>query len=337
MPYTSGQLFIFDPAVRDRGIAEMMNGFIQNWLERNQLPDEQLLYHYTTASGLKGILENKSLWFGHFNSFNDSAEIKYGKDLALDILKERREELEEGSILDQFYGNLITQVRAFGTTLHHAYISCFCEKENLLSQWREYSNQGGGYCLGFNFTEETYIKSLGEDLTTDHQPILRKVIYDEDEQRGLVNDLLNRSVNALEEVLVNYQEDDRGYLASVTGSDIGNLLIDLILAFKDSAFEAEREWRLVRVKLDTHRPEKLFFRRSDGFLVPYLDTHIFTESEDNYFFPIDSLRFGPTLENERTEKSLELFLNHLHASNDEHEIDLPDEIEIMDSNINLRN
>lgn len=182
-------------------------------------------------------MENRTLWFGHYSSFNDASEIKYGKELVLEILYEYKEENDD-DILRQFFDSLIVTIKGFGTTLHHAYISCFCESKNLLSQWREYSDKGGGYCVGFDFTENTFIKNKGEELNTEHHPLLRKVIYDRNTQTQLVENVLNQALEALGHALGNVPEEDQGHFAAITGSDIGNLLVDLILAFKDNAFEA---------------------------------------------------------------------------------------------------
>lgn len=38
---------------------------------------KELLYHYTTISGLKGIVESQSLWASDVRYMNDSAELQY--------------------------------------------------------------------------------------------------------------------------------------------------------------------------------------------------------------------------------------------------------------------
>lgn len=77
-------------------------------------------------------------------------------------------------------------------------------------------------------------------------------------------------------------------------------------------------------------------RNSQGFLVPFRETHIYTSSNAEYTFPVKSIRFGPSLEKERTEYSIKLFLKYLHTTNDTNQINILDEIEVMESNINLR-
>ena len=52
-------------------------------------PDEfipEMLYHYTSAYGLYGILSSGILRAGNFSYLNDSSEIQYGRNLAQDML-----------------------------------------------------------------------------------------------------------------------------------------------------------------------------------------------------------------------------------------------------------
>lgn len=39
----------------------------------------KVLYHYTTASGLKGILDRHTLWATHYKLLNDTSEIEHMK------------------------------------------------------------------------------------------------------------------------------------------------------------------------------------------------------------------------------------------------------------------
>src|SRR5438876_851599 len=40
------------------------------------------LYHYTDASGLKGIIENQQIWFTSYQYLNDPSELSFGIDAA---------------------------------------------------------------------------------------------------------------------------------------------------------------------------------------------------------------------------------------------------------------
>jgi hypothetical protein len=50
----------------------------RGWAANRQRPKDGVLYHYTSADGLKGIIENDELWATSAYYLNDSAEILYG-------------------------------------------------------------------------------------------------------------------------------------------------------------------------------------------------------------------------------------------------------------------
>jgi hypothetical protein len=51
-----------------------------------QKPHAGVVYHYTTADGLKGIIEGGVLWATSAYYLNDSTEIMYGYRLLSDVL-----------------------------------------------------------------------------------------------------------------------------------------------------------------------------------------------------------------------------------------------------------
>lgn len=116
-------------------------------------PLKGALYHYSTADGLKGIIEKNELWASSAYFLNDSTEITYGCGLVAEvlgnwILKNPRPEtslaLDFAQKLRQWFGEELLK----GNVIEPIYLACFCEDDNLLSQWRTYG-QSGGYSLGF--------------------------------------------------------------------------------------------------------------------------------------------------------------------------------------------
>jgi len=335
MAFRSRLLFITNPQTRPDGIREIIKDFRTIWLDYHELQDDKKLYHYTTDEGLKGIFDNRTLWLGHYSTFNDPLELQYGKNLVQEILEAKIEEFGQAP-LGQFYESISQTISGFGKTLQHAYITCFCESGNLLSQWRAYSDNGGGYCVGFDFSSGVQIKPKSIDIDEGNSPILRKVIYKRERQIRFVEAVLNEAENSLEKILGNVDRNNAGLLAAKIGGDIVNLLVDIILSYKHPAFEEEQEWRMIRTKLDSHEPDKLNFRSSDGGLVPYLKNNIYSEQEENFVFPVSSIQLGPSLEAERNEIAIQLFLNHVRTTNDSEEIKIPEEIEIKGPNFDLR-
>ena len=345
MVYRSQPLYLMSSASPTKEVQEAMDSFNSHWLAKHDLSEGSHLYHYTTLSGMRGILGDRALWYGHASSLNDPSEMQYGKKIISDVLNDamKREDREDVRV---FQRQLQVQVQAFGEAMFHTFVVCFCNSGNLLSQWREYADRGGGYCLGFAFSSATrFAADLGK-LVEGKSPYLRKVTYEEDEQRELVTRYVDAVAAAAKKAL------DRLSATHCHGQSVSpspavmmtmmalhavNVLLDMLLCFKHPAFKEEKEWRLVRVTSEDHQLENLQFRETAGGLVPYRPTHIYDINEAGQpVFPLHSISFGPTLDSVRTSAAINLLLHH--TAQDQHPIalPLPYQIKIREPGYNLR-
>ncbi len=99
--------------------------------------DKEIIYHYTSADGLKGIVESNELWLTNTVFVNDTTECK--------ALQEKRD-MPGKDILSNLdvalaYCDMIFKQKA---DCNNRYIISF-SKRDLLSQWRGY----GSFCIGF--------------------------------------------------------------------------------------------------------------------------------------------------------------------------------------------
>lgn len=100
--------------------------------------DDEIVYHYTTAEGLKGIIERGEIWLTNTEFVNDITECK--------SLWKERELLK----YEDFSNNDVREAWAELTTnrIHNRsnrYIISFSKDKDSLSQWRSY----GSFCIGF--------------------------------------------------------------------------------------------------------------------------------------------------------------------------------------------
>lgn len=121
---------------------QWLTGFLNSI--HSYAPDESLiledptvteLFHYTDLGGLKGIIADGDLWLTHLRFSNDNEELIHGKNIVRTVLDERIQSApadRQGCL--KRLKDLLDQPVADGV-----YICCFCEKNNLLSQWRGYS------------------------------------------------------------------------------------------------------------------------------------------------------------------------------------------------------
>lgn len=284
-----------------------MNSFFDTWLPRHSSSEDLLLYHYTNLEGLKGIINSRSIWFTHASTLNDPTELKYGKQLILNSIEKVNSNIKDRNIKELLDG-LTTNISAFDTVLYHTYVACFCKSENLLSQWRSYAAQGGGYNLGLRFKTDTKFYHASDKSKEETHVILRKMIYDVEEQKQLVMDYISSITSSAEAYLKKPHpvSDGWGYIAAMESV---NILFDLMLSFKNPVFREENEWRLIIGKQDTHRPELLKFREVKESLIPYIEMHIAENSNGKFLFPLRSIKFGPMLDEARTKSALKLYIN----------------------------
>lgn len=114
----------------------------------SQAPLSALLFHYTTADGLRGIIQDNCLHATSAYFLNDSSEIRYGYGILDRAIQEWRMRNQEAA--DSLSGRLLEELKERSSRdvprIHQArpiYLACFCESDNLLSQWRAYGQSGG--------------------------------------------------------------------------------------------------------------------------------------------------------------------------------------------------
>jgi hypothetical protein len=330
-------LYLFTPEFESQEINKATNTFNKKWLEKH-IPVKKELYHYTTLNGLQGIIKERALWFSHVSSLNDRLEIQYGRELIVNIIRDFvvREERED---IRLFLQNLLTTVQFFSKAWFETFVACFCESSNLLSQWRGYANKDGGYCLGFEFSSSTRTASDVHDLNIGKDIILRKIIYTGENQSNLVKEYIENicqaAKKALDDELAGRYPDSKTYVPGVIAFQASNILFDLLICFKHSAFFSEEEWRMVLLIAEHHQPEYLRFRESLSGLIPYRSTHIYNVEEDKMLmFPLRMIGIGPMLEPVRTCSAIKLLIRNI--ASDQHPIKLiPHHIEITEAGYSL--
>ncbi len=102
-----------------------------------------IIYHYTDANGLRGILETGRLWLSDIFTLNDPSELRHGIFWAAKILKKNGPK-EFARFFEDFFKSESNVNRA------NYFICSFSSRGNDLAQWRAYANNGRGYALGFD-------------------------------------------------------------------------------------------------------------------------------------------------------------------------------------------
>jgi hypothetical protein len=216
------------------------------------LPDQ--LCHYTDFVGLKGILENNTLWATYTRSLNDGTEEQYGTEIVNAF------SLNTSSRFDE----VLATSRNFAT--------CFCENAHILSMWRGYARQGGGYCLEFDR------RKLGN---CSFQPFSNKFLI-----KIAYGNTLSPGVRPALEVALQFAKVGETHaLASK------NFVKLMALKIKHPAFHEEKEWRIV---IQDPPLAEMKFRAGRSDVKPYLELRP-APAEDSIKLPLKRVVLGPTL------------------------------------------
>jgi len=262
-----------------------------DWLSSNiELPE--LLFHYTSAELCFLIIQTPTiseggprLWASCALGMNDATEVRYGIDLVREVASEivPQDELERS--FAQHWKNGDYARLSF---LEQTCVACFCDRPDLLSQWRAYGKSGTGYCLGFR---RDILSEAGSKVGFKLVPI----IYRREEQIQKVRMLFDKASAILQR---DRPEERQLWRAAI------EVAVNLSLAFKHESFSEEREWRLI-----SPNPRCLNFRAGRWGVIPYAEIPLPKNA-------LAEIWQGPTLDYDLTRRTLEMYLVRTYGVND---------------------
>ncbi|TCP15234.1 DUF2971 family protein [Crenobacter luteus] len=108
-----------------------------------------LFYHYTPSPGLDSIVRHKALWLSDSENLNDYKEGLLFDEIVDhnlgDLIRSKGHALPDLAELSSAIRQKIADLFNY-----KAYICCFTENGDALSQWRGYADDGHGAAIGFD-------------------------------------------------------------------------------------------------------------------------------------------------------------------------------------------
>ncbi len=253
-----------------------------------------LLYHYTDLNALISILSNHDLWLTNSRFSNDDHEITHGYEIALSVIKEKR-----GQSNNPEFKKYCDEVEELlSEPPQGVYICCFCEKDNLLSQWRSYGENGSGISIGFD--PYGFTRFTGPDLPTDEIGLMRlwKVFYKDEVKKDIVEKALDMNFEG-------YSNDPENRTVQTAAESIHFFMP----TFKDKDFAEENERRLIFTPSKDCQvlPSYRFGRE---MLVPYysLQSLIKYVTQTTDPLPVKTVTVGPGIRKNINKESIEMML-----------------------------
>ncbi|HIF6627103.1 DUF2971 domain-containing protein [Serratia marcescens] len=249
------------------------------------------IYHYTDLNGLQGIVENHCLRATNLHFLNDEEEMHHGINAFENALNHLNEELSEESI--KILRNTLDRHKL--SQVEHNYNISFCQKSDLLSQWRGYAATQG-VCLEFDSDE------LESALDyQDYQVLSRGVFYT---SRDSTLEAKAEILTFLkEENVIKKSKGDRLFEYE-KASQLVNMLTPF---FKHDSFKEESEYRIIIQPKINSAPVK--FRVNQHGLIPYLEVKAKKDNAFNGLLPLKNVKIGPCKNRAFMMQGLKFLLN----------------------------
>lgn len=248
-----------------------------------------ILYHYTSMEAFYAIMKDVeseeseiTFWASHVNFMNDPGEYMY---LIKEVVRLIREQnlFAETESADYLINNLGADIYITDSLDGPPAIFSLSEKQDKLTMWQTYAQNGKGIAIGFDGTE---LEKVGNGWSLHQCTYLSNK---ELEETGIIEEISN---------CVKKLPSDK---KSMDLKALRNVLKERI-SIKHPAFSHEEEWRLAK-----NDSLNLKFRERNGLIIPYLELKLKASL-------IKEVWIGPTAYPSLSEKSLQLFLRSRHIS-----------------------
>lgn len=221
---------------------------------------QKTLYHYTSLSGLMGIVENRKFWVSDIRYLNDAEELRHtGAWLDKEIALRLEESGREQKVLKQFREWLPERLDC-GPML---FVGCFTENGNLLSQWRGYCPHGKGVSIGFD--HNNIIRLVNSNSFT-----IGRCIYDGETKADLAKQVVNAVISASERCGESHEfHPSQSYYGAF--KTVESDLLKIAALIKHPSFHEEAEWRVVSQVFHNYIEPRIKFRDGASMLTPYME------------------------------------------------------------------
>ena len=194
----------------------------------------RLIYHFTDADGLIGIIQHRSLRGTLATALTDKSEMKVALEVAKGLIAARLK--IKPTLFDRFFHTFIEKPAVFDAgkiPLRPGVIS-FCESAALSVHWTHYGRSGTGFALGFSPSK----------LAVGGLRVV-KVIYGVEQQREVIRSLLAEASRVtLKTVQSMTKRGEIDHVLVKAAHMTAAFIKGSAALFKNEAFQYEREWRL---------------------------------------------------------------------------------------------
>jgi hypothetical protein len=248
-------------------------------------PQDDTIHHYTSKSGLLGILKEEALWMSQVTRLEDQDEVVFGRQKIIDFVEKiKKEESAESKKFPLLHLALNIFNRCYDKTFEPTVFALsFCEDGDLSSAWAKHGDNGNGFSIGFRSSHiENFIKRRASSIYS-----YKSVLYD----NGQIDSILEEVAEGCEFLCEKRAQMKHHFDACLDWAveEFNLALAPIPVFFKKNGWRDEREKRVML--LDERQQEKNV-RFINGIEIPYYKFSLFSTCRDIKFLPISKIIFG---------------------------------------------
>lgn len=223
--------------------------------------EDKIYYHYCSVDTFFNIMQTATLRLGNPLSMNDSAEIIWLLEMVKIYVQEKgkyKKILDNWNLIEKNMYHMLQEIDL-------PYIFCLSKKNDVLSQWRSYADDGKGVAIGIDVDELLrYSKILSG----------RNIIYDQKEQMNLLDGKINNEIlDNLENSIIN--QDIKEVFNKVR--ILVSYVLEEAVVCKNPAFQEENEFRILCIPYGCteNKISEIKFRTDGGSILPYREVKFY--------------------------------------------------------------
>nr|WP_315021716.1 DUF2971 domain-containing protein [uncultured Aminipila sp.] len=249
----------------------------QIFIKLNMSTKKQL-YHYTTKSGIEGILGNNSLWVTHRSFLDDTTEIHYIYSVleGVIIYLNQNRELYDMGIEGQFYIyeaiiktlDAMKKIYINGVPIEggEIFLLSLTERSNNKYLLENYSGKDGAIIEFQNNIDKIFLKN--KDILSI---LTAKVEYDFASQMTIIIEDINEFYSELLNNLLREKTVDYVELVETIKQILYIKILNYSFFFKHHNFSKEEEYRMVFLVDNNYVNNFVKYRTKSGKKIPYID------------------------------------------------------------------
>jgi hypothetical protein len=223
-------------------------------------PGSEEIFHYTSLSGLYGIVQSGEMWATHIKFLNDSDELIHGRELLrraiLGQLQQRPDYDKLSVLVEQTMGQFEMNV----------FVACFSRLRDDLSQWRGYGGECG-VSIGFSSLPMCFAVTYA-DTPTDN-----RIEWRARSCIAAIDEFFDRFMLTPSSVSSKNDPGDDDEILAALGKMLRDMHPDVFISsvlVKGESFAAENEMRVVESVPQANLHSRVRFRVARGALLPYV-------------------------------------------------------------------